>query len=409
MATSNLVNQGLSPRVRGNRQPAGETFPRRGSIPARAGEPCRLLPEGALIPVYPRACGGTASNARRAGSSIGLSPRVRGNHRPDADSRRPEGSIPARAGEPPVSSPPLPWCWVYPRACGGTAPQHHDRRQVGVYPRACGGTDDDWHWMNRNWGLSPRVRGNRPYPPAEGHQRGSIPARAGEPRCGPCAWWKITVYPRACGGTSPRPHRNRGRHGLSPRVRGNPYNKLRHWSIRGSIPARAGEPGTRTDRRTAAPVYPRACGGTYTVAPSAAVPSGLSPRVRGNHRPADDGHRLERSIPARAGEPPPAPTSRFDSPVYPRACGGTGNLVQTIGYQEGLSPRVRGNPRKRVGRQSPRRSIPARAGEPRLLAAWNGQVAVYPRACGGTARIIRRGRQLTGLSPRVRGNLVVVR
>ena len=91
------------------------------------------------------------------------------------------------------------------------------------------------------------------------------------------------VYPRACGGTSPRPSRLLSGPGLSPRVRGNPTLRRAGVLSGGSIPARAG--GTR-DRPGCTDEGP-----------------GLSPRVRGNperlNLVADD----PRSIPARAGEP----------------------------------------------------------------------------------------------------------
>ena len=71
----------------------------------------------------------------------------------------------------------------------------------------------------------------------------------------------------------------------------------------GSIPARAGG----TARRAAMP----------------AMPVGLSPRVRGNHRHDPTGVGADGSIPARAGEPHNRVVMLLRSPVYPRACGGT--------------------------------------------------------------------------------------
>ena len=132
---------GLSPRVRGNRlqRPHGELDV--GSIPARAGEPpSRRLP-GTWKRVYPRACGGTSMTACVDGSRLGLSPRVRGNQLRHALLVDQQGSIPARAGEPPVG-----WAEL---AC------------LGVYPRACGGTAILGCAFAKEEGLSPRVRGNR--------------------------------------------------------------------------------------------------------------------------------------------------------------------------------------------------------------------------------------------------------
>ena len=182
----------------------------------------------------------------------------------------------------------------------------------GVYPRAYGGTcrDSRAAHMDANLGLSPRVRGNPRSRPARAipvRQPGSIPARTGEPT--------------ALQAT------------LSPRVRGNPYKRSpTSHDIPRSIPARTGEPPTK---------------------------AGSSPRVRGNLN-----------------------LHRGDSKVY----GVRGN--RRLGCSsKGLSPRVRGNLGCSVGRASksrvyprayggtsaksskrsfmrPRRSIPARTGEP---------------------------------------------
>ena len=50
------------------------------------------------------------------------------------------------------------------------------------------------------------------------------------------------------------------------------------------------------------------------------------------------------------------------------------------------------------------RSIPACAGEPAEGNPGSQVEQVYPRVCGGTALVVRRGALLSGLSPRVRGN-----
>ena len=117
-------------------------------------------------------------------------------------------------------------------------------------------------------------------------------------------------------------------------------------------------------------VYPRACGGTVHSIVCVSAGSGLSPRVRGNRLDSFDADRSLRSIPARAGEP-----------------------VRIIAYEVVLG------------------SIPARAGEPKLLAdrPSSSNSGVYPRACGGTitglSPRVRGNTRYEGLSPRVRGNL----
>ena len=172
--------------------------------------------------VYPRVCGGTPYTARRVGSAVGLSPRVRGNllhFQNAADDFR---SIPACAGEPKSTL--------------------TERAVERVYPRVCGGTADAAWLRPHMWGLSPRVRGNRHFGPLKAHTYRSIPACAGEPRAAALPGGPEQVYPRVCGGTGGRAIGVNHDQGLSPRVRGNLGWAVAGKNLRRSIPACAGEP-----------------------------------------------------------------------------------------------------------------------------------------------------------------------
>ena len=115
-----------------------------------------------------------------------------------------------------------------------------------------------------------------------------------------------------------------GLEGLSPRVRGNPSRYLLNLDFQRSIPARAGEPTVNVCCADSLWVYPRACGGTCLQQPQRMTIGGLSPRVRGNLLSQALNGVAERSIPARAGEPPRWFQCVRIVAVYPRACGGTG-------------------------------------------------------------------------------------
>ena len=253
-------------------------------------------------------------------------------------------------------------------------------------------------------GLSPRVRGN----PTRFRElllpTRSIPARAGEPRSGSPDFWSQKVYPRACGGTFITSKNSNIPSGLSPRVRGNPFGDTCACSEFGSIPARAGEPRVSGRRTQVNGVYPRACGGTGFPSLLAASRQGLSPRVRGNPFLRKCAMANVGSIPARAGEPRSGADCFGRNPVYPRACGGTfaGELRASI--IDGLSPRVRGNPPCSLPYLVYTRSIPARAGEPHRKRCQSPRTEVYPRACGGTHFLESVPWLTSGLSPRVRGN-----
>ena len=131
------------------------------SIPACAGEPAGLTSPVTADRVYPRVCGGTGRGSTTCACSRGLSPRVRGNRQETTNPDYGIGSIPACAGEPPVSQRLLCLGRVYPRVCGGT--------KSSCRSRLCAG------------GLSPRVRGNRLTDSQAAFRKGSIPACAGEP------------------------------------------------------------------------------------------------------------------------------------------------------------------------------------------------------------------------------------
>ena len=127
--------------------------------------------------------------------------------------------------------------------------------------------------------------------------------------------------------------------------------------------------------------------------------------LRGNLIRGSRGTSLRGSIPACAGEPGCADTARIMASVYPRVCGGTFIKSTIIVTGVGLSPRVRGNLFHGVPSEGPPRSIPACAGEPLECCSRQRHAGVYPRVCGGTLFTHRQGRYLRGLSPRVRGNL----
>ena len=237
-------------------------------------------------------------------------------------------------------------------------------------------------------GLSPRVRGNPgPLPHCRVCGR-SIPACAGEPGGGLGIYEWGGVYPRVCGGTRSAMTRSLPLRGLSPRVRGNLAARIwAAWYGR-SIPACAGEPGGADNPPSRNAVYPRVCGGTHHRHILSSERGGLSPRVRGN--------------------PPFTPNWRAGSRVYPRVCGGTDADASSAGGGEGLSPRVRGNPDGVREAGGTGRSIPACAGEP---VGWNNRplpLWVYPRVCGGTTTSWTSTTCGTGLSPRVRGNLLAI-
>ena len=187
-------------------------------------------------------------------------------------------------------------------------------------------------------------------------------------------------------------------------MRGNLPDAVDGLGLPGSIPARAGEPRTAAAWESLTRVYPRTCEGTHARPYAYSVAEGLSPHVRGNHDHLLAWFDLLGSIPARAGEPPQHPVGHCPEEVYPRTCGETTHPFILPAKTTGLSPHVRGNPRR--GREGPGRpgSIPARAGEPSGRRPRSRRSRVYPRTCGGTGTFGLMGNFKPGLSPHVRGN-----
>ncbi len=197
------------------------------------------------------------------------------------------------------------------------------------------------------------------------------------------------VYPRGCGGTLTGQKSPADSNGLSPRVRGNHIASLSQHANDRSIPAGAGEPRYMVFNLLVQWVYPRGCGGTCDHGPIFPTHAGLSPRVRGNQ-----------SLKL---------CHYHNGTVYPRGCGGTRMVDSVQDKDRGLSPRVRGNPTPANSTAKDNRSIPAGAGEPAFHHLIMGLIVVYPRGCGGTT-LMNAGSDLQqGLSPRVRGNRLVVR
>ena len=218
-----LIVRGLSPPTRGNPNYCLAQLDRRGSIPAHAGEPARILAYRRSRSVYPRPRGGTVAMSKPLALDLGLSPPTRGNRDEMRVRRTIQGSIPAHAGE----------------------PSDHWTKRVSraVYPRPRGGTLCERCRRGKTDGLSPPTRGNPKRFRCLRCGDGSIPAHAGEPNRNSRRRRRGGVYPRPRGGTGVVIGLALSARGLSPPTRGNRVYRPHRDSNVGSIPAHAGEPG----------------------------------------------------------------------------------------------------------------------------------------------------------------------
>ena len=198
---------GLSPRVRGKRPHPTIGKQRRRSIPACAGETCRLLSLACRLGVYPRVCGGNGNQPPVIKSTGGLSPRVRGKRCRGRHSSPAARSIPACAGKPVQFYPHNHVQGSIPACAGETAGRDVGAADAAVYPRVCGGNSVHCSITHRSRGLSPRVRGKQLVLYLEELQLGSIPACAGETAVRQSGIPSWRVYPRVCGGNALPPRR----------------------------------------------------------------------------------------------------------------------------------------------------------------------------------------------------------
>ena len=315
----------------------------------------------------------------------GLSPHERGNLGLADEARLCLGTIPARAGEPRIGP-----------EIFGTA---------GDYPRTSGGTLVEFTCQQFDMGLSPHERGNHAPSSSATCRRRTIPARAGEPRPRSARTASTWDYPRTSGGTRKALGRLERLGGLSPHERGNQEMPLCLCHVRGTIPARAGEPLRRSSTAPSGEDYPRTSGGTLPRFARQLRESGLSPHERGNRSTSTSFFLKTRTIPARAGEPQPPPSPRRGLRDYPRTSGGTRIPPPVPHSARGLSPHERGNLFGDVDNGFVSGTIPARAGEPAASSSSSAFSRDYPRTSGGTPCPRWMHARSPGLSPHERGNL----
>ncbi len=186
-------------------------------------------------------------------------------------------------------------------------------------------------------------------------------------------------------------------------MRGKPYRPSFGACPLRSIPACAGETrlGTRHLRSTR--VHPRLCGGNLVNLVSVPPHDGPSPPVRGKQDALDALHKMERSIPACAGETVSEQSAAIMVEVHPRLCGGNLKPNRSPVCPPGPSPPVRGKHEASGASGSSSGSIPACAGETRSLLASPSRSAVHPRLCGGNIAVARELGPDEGPSPPVRG------
>ena len=236
---------------------------------------------------------------------------------------------------------------------------------------------------------------------AEG--RGIIPAGAGR---SPSHWRLMLDYgdhPRGCGEKKPIAEFPTSTSGSSPRVRGE-GNSLRPQPIwEGIIPAGAGRSNSMNKKAATTGDHPRGCGEKWVYLMAWLVPSGSSPRVRGEALRFTQRRNSSGIIPAGAGRSSSRVYGGVKRGDHPRGCGEKPIDIQISNLREGSSPRVRGEDTKTSPCPTASRIIPAGAGRRSNLrkSTWSAQD--HPRGCGEKETLAAVTVAAMGSSPRVRG------
>ena len=235
---------------------------------------------------------------------------------------------------------------------------------------------------------------------------GSIPASAGQPQSRLSSGCNGEVYPREYGAAISPCAANSSTHGLSPRVRGSPHGAPAGWIHLGSIPASTGQPLVVSFTLSPCAVYPREYGAAATAGRTTTARTGLSPRVRGSLGKSLSRTVYNGSIPASTGQPESGARVVAVRRVYPREYGAAGHRRGDPPQNRGLSPRVRGSPRRVDCDAGSYGSIPASTGQPPHRVPADKHHRVYPREYGAATYSDPSKVGVWGLSPRVRGSLV---
>ena len=275
-------------------------------------------------------------------------------------------------------------------------------------------------------GSSPRGRGTQPTGLEEIRPLRFIPARAGNAHRQDRLPRLAAVHPRAGGERLLPPSPTKMRTGSSPRGRGTlvlsgtrqdderfiPARAARalvdlagELLRRRFIPARAGNAVTVCSGPADCTVHPRAGGERCQSLAMVMCSDGSSPRGRGTRGRGRGAGDRRRFIPARAGNAYTAPPPKTAKSVHPRAGGEREKRRFGRKIVAGSSPRGRGTRPRLPQRHSPRRFIPARAGNALAQASTRSCPPVHPRAGGERPVDGSTYRAGNGSSPRGRGTL----
>ena len=171
------------------------------------------------------------------------------------------------------------------------------------------------------------------------------------------------------------------------------------------IPAYAGNTFILTPVSRIIAVHPRICGEHLTIQVCTDPGDGSSPHMRGTQVRLRDKQQSRRFIPAYAGNTLIVFVVIESTSVHPRICGEHGVFSSHCAFTAGSSPHMRGTRHQYCSFQSPKRFIPAYAGNTKAHLPQPSPLAVHPRICGEHVLPPTLMLVADGSSPHMRGTL----
>ncbi len=170
-------------------------------------------------------------------------------------------------------------------------------------------------------GSSPRMRGTQYEPCRPCRQPGIIPAYAGNTRSCPNRTARRWDHPRVCGEHPGTTSIQRRQTGSSPRMRGTLVRGLLGGRQTGIIPAYAGNTGSMHAATSKSWDHPRVCGEHWWLGAESDSEEGSSPRMRGTPAVIVCVVSLRGIIPAYAGNTRLSSRKGYPFGDHPRVCG----------------------------------------------------------------------------------------
>ena len=254
---------------------------------------------------------------------------------------------------------------------------------MSEHPHACGENFFPSASSSSWLGTSPRVWGKLAAYDSGLSVGRNIPTRVGKTRAASQRDTAIPEHPHACGENGTRTRENHHYLGISPRVWGKPLESKSCVRVKSE--------------------HPHACGENLSTNAVTMAHNGTSPRVWGKRAPNGRPDAARRNIPTRVGKTHQFRCFRRCCQEHPHACGENVQSCFSPASSHGTSPRVWGKLAADGEIADVDRNIPTRVGKTAWLTTRRDTGPEHPHACGENSWTRVAQHTSAGTSPRVWG------